>query len=92
MRFLAIIFIAACGFAATSHAQVAALDTSTIRGAQPAPQQWRTGVGHRCALASQYLKSGNCGEAGCAALLCVALQNGCRINHWGHVCPSDGMR
>jgi hypothetical protein len=44
-------------------------------------------LGYKCALASQYIKSNNCGPKGCDIGLCVALQHGCHIQSWGHVCP-----
>jgi hypothetical protein len=44
-------------------------------------------LAQKCAMASELLKSGNCGPQGCDIGLCVALQNGCRINHWGYTCP-----
>ncbi len=46
-------------------------------------------LGRKCALASKYLKMNNCGPQGCDVGYCLALQNGCHINSWGHnhKCP-----
>ena len=47
----------------------------------------RSDISYKCAQASEYIKHNNCGPQGCDIGLCIALQHGCRINHWGHSCP-----
>lgn len=103
MRKISIICLLACGLATAAHGQyvprqiMAGLDTTTLQGTppqgigQPAPwrQQGMT-LARKCALASAYMKAGNCGPQGCDIGLCVALQNGCRIHHWGYSCPWTG--
>lgn len=54
---------------------------------QPYYQDQRSTLSYKCAQASEYIRNNNCGPQGCDIGLCVALQNGCRINSWGHVCP-----
>ena len=52
---------------------------------QYAPQRYGSSdLSRKCALASEYLKHNNCGPQGCDEGYCLALQNGCRINSWGH--------
>jgi hypothetical protein len=81
-----------CGLATAAYGQYALRpstgpDTTTV---QPAPPQSAMTLAQKCALASGMIKSNNCGPQGCDIGLCVALQNGCRINHWGHSCPWTG--
>jgi hypothetical protein len=85
---------------------LAGLDATTMQGmerspdqgegiGQPAPwQQQPQGMtlAQKCALASAYIKAGNCGPQGCDIGLCVALQNGCRIRSWGYRCPWAGQQ
>jgi hypothetical protein len=61
---------------------------------RPVPQPGTMSLAQKCALASEMLKANNCGPPGCDVGLCVALQQGCRINWWGHhpVCPPDIRR
>jgi hypothetical protein len=101
MRMISIICLLACSLATAAHGQyaplrhMAGLDTTTMQGtSQPAPWQQQQGMtlAQKCALASAYIKAGNCGPQGCDIGLCVALQNGCRINHWGHSCPWTGRQ
>ncbi len=54
---------------------------------QPYRSQRSSDLSYKCAQASEYIKHNNCGPQGCDIGLCVALQHGCRINGWGHVCP-----
>jgi hypothetical protein len=51
------------------------------------PTKPKSSLSFKCSQASQFLKNNNCGPSGCDIGLCVALQHGCRINNWGHVCP-----
>lgn len=55
---------------------------------QPQQPQYRSnkssGLSDKCAQASEYIKNNNCGPQGCDCGLYLALQNGCRINYWGH--------
>jgi hypothetical protein len=96
MRMISIIGLVACSLVTAAHGQyvplqpMAGLDTTTRQGVgQPVPgQQHGLTLAQKCALASAYIKAGNCGPQGCDIGLCVALQNGCRINHWGHSCPT----
>jgi hypothetical protein len=103
MRMISIVCLLTCGLATTAQAQnvppqpmPAGLDTATMQNQdQPVPwQQQPQGMtlAQKCALASAYIKAGNCGPQGCDIGLCVTLQNGCRINHWGHSCPWTGRQ
>jgi hypothetical protein len=98
---ISIICLLACSLATAVHGQyvppqsMAGLDTTTMQGIdQPVPWQQQHGMtlAQKCALASAYIKAGNCGPQGCDIGLCVALQNGCSINHWGHSCPWRGRQ
>lgn len=53
----------------------------------PVQPQYKGSLSKKCALASEYIRKNNCGPQGCDIGLCIALQNGCRINSWGHICP-----
>ncbi len=56
--------------------------------ADPPVQRYRqSDLSYKCAQASEYIRNNNCGPQGCDIGLCIALQHGCRINHWGHTCP-----
>jgi hypothetical protein len=43
----------------------------------------------RCAKASVLIKNHQCGSISCDRALGMALQAGCRINHWGHTPKYD---
>jgi hypothetical protein len=49
---------------------------------EPAPAQLT--LTQRCAMASALIKTNQCGSISCDRALGMALQAGCRINHWGH--------
>ena len=98
MRLTIITCLLACSLVTTAQAQYVpaqppsmdGVDAATIGQPVPPPQQGMT-LSQKCALASQYLKSGNCGPEGCDAALCVALQHGCHINSWGYRCRWNGQ-
>lgn len=85
MRVISIIGLLAC-ILTPAHGQYLPPQPNTPNQPVPGQQQGMT-LAQKCALASAYIKAGNCGPQGCDIGLCVALQNGCRINHWGHSCP-----
>jgi hypothetical protein len=95
VRPLSAAFLLSCCLATASHAQYAPppggqYAPSIPQPQPPAPPTQGMTLAQKCALASAYLKSGNCGEQGCDAALCVALRYGCRINSWGYRCPEEG--
>ena len=62
-------------------------DPEPVYPPQSVPQQYSSqDLSHKCAMASDFIKHNNCGPKGCDEGLCVALQHGCHINGWGHVC------
>ena len=54
---------------------------------EPAPAQLT--LSQRCAMASALIKTNQCGSISCDRALGMALQAGCRINHWGHTPKYD---
>jgi hypothetical protein len=69
-------------------ALIIVLAAVTQSQAQQHTQQYRgMTLGERCAQASAHIKNNDCGPVGCDEGLCIALQHGCHINGWGHVCP-----
>jgi hypothetical protein len=86
-RLVAYALVAALTGTASAGGHAETLVKPALYVPEPAPAQLT--LSQRCAKASILIKANQCSPISCDRALGMALQAGCRINHWGHTPKYD---